>query len=356
MAALQPTWESFVWLAVCLTLLWWILRRLPAIAAARFLAVKIRPEIALLVSSTFLSLLLAEVGLRLFWTSDFPQLQDEKNLMYRYDAELGWFPIPGSQRTIRTPTRTFTAIHNRQGFRDSEFTGTKRPGIVFLGDSFVWGYDVESAERFTDKLQARHPEWAVYNFGVSGYGTDQEFLLLKHCFDQYKPRVVFLVFCTENDQNDNRHNVRNQGYFKPYFVTNEHGLELRGVPVPHSERSLFSGHPLLFQPYLTRLLARAWCKLQHPPRLANQDPTGAILKALNQYVREKGAQLVVGLTAPRSEIEMMLTQSRIPYVDVSTDLRYPADGGHWTPEGHDIVCQRVEKFLLDGGYLSPHRN
>ena len=355
MAILEPTWESFVWLAVCLALLWWISKRLPEIASARFLAVKIRPEIALCVSSALISLLLAEFGLRIFWTSDFPQLQDEKNLMYRYDEGLGWFPIPGSQRTIRTPTRTFTAVHNRQGFRDSEFAASQKPGIVFLGDSFVWGYDVESAERFTDKLQTRHSEWAVYNFGVSGYGTDQEFLLLKQFFDQYQPRVVFVVFCSENDPGDNRRNVRNLGYFKPYYVTNEHGLELRGVPVPHSERSLYSGHPLLFGPYVMRLLGRAWCKLQHPPRLINQDPTGAILDALNQYVRDKGARLVVGLTDPQPSIEALLAHSAIPFTELATDLRYPADGGHWTPEGHTVVSQRIEQFLIDGSYMAPTR-
>jgi hypothetical protein len=355
MAALEPTWQSFVLLAVCLALLWWLARCLPRIASTGFLAIKTPPELALLLASTLLSLVLAEIGLRLFWTSDFPQIQDEKNLMYRYDEGLGWFPIPSSQRTIKTPTRTFSAVHNRQGFRDHEFTASNKPGILFLGDSFVWGYDVEAAERFTDKLQARHPEWAVFNFGVSGYGTDQEFLLLKRLFEQYKPRVVFLVFCTENDPGDNRHNVRNQGYFKPYFVTNEHGLELRGVPVPRSERSLYSGHPWLFRPYLMRLLARAWCKLRRPPRLLNQDPTGAILAALNQYVRDKGARFAVGLTEPQPEIEALLTRSEIPYVELSTNLRYPAQGEHWTPEGHSVVCQRIEQFLLDGGYLAPPR-
>src|SRR5512137_142249 len=125
MGALWPTWQSFVLLAICLALLWWIAGCLPGIASAQFLAIKIPPQLALLVSSTFLSLLLAEIGLRLFWTSDFPQIQDEKNLMYRYDEGLGWFPIPGSQRTIRRPTQTFTAVHNSLGFRDREFAASQ---------------------------------------------------------------------------------------------------------------------------------------------------------------------------------------------------------------------------------------
>ena len=102
-----------------------------------------------------------------------------------------------------------------------------RPGILFLGDSYLWGYDVEAAERFTDKLQVRHPEWSIYNLGVSGYGTDQEYLLLNRYFDEYKPQVVFLLFCEETDHEDNRSNMRYGGYYKPYCTITGNRLELK---------------------------------------------------------------------------------------------------------------------------------
>src|SRR5262249_42942938 len=154
---------------------------------------------------------------------------------------LGWFPVANSIIQMRASC-DFTATHNSQGFRDREHRASPTPKILFLGDSFVWGYDVQDSERFTDRLKANHPEWDVWNCGVGGYGTDQEFLLLSRCFDLTKPQVVFLLFCTETDHFDNSSNVRYGGYYKPYYTLAGNQLELHGVPVPRSERFWLSEH------------------------------------------------------------------------------------------------------------------
>ena len=44
--------------------------------------------------------------------------------------------------------------------------------------------------------------------GVSGYGTDQEYLLLKKLWPQVKPAVVVLIFGTDNDRLDNSRSRR----------------------------------------------------------------------------------------------------------------------------------------------------
>src|SRR5215510_11391457 len=158
---------------------------------SRSLRKKLVFQVATVVISLTLSAILGELGLRLFCR----QLdRDERSLLYRYDQRLGWFPKANSQG-IFTASRTIHIAHNGDGFRGPELTSSGRPVIVFLGDSFVWGFDAEASERFTEKLQAKHPEWAVYNLGVSGYGTDQEYLLLQRCFKKYQPRVVLLVYC-----------------------------------------------------------------------------------------------------------------------------------------------------------------
>jgi lysophospholipase L1-like esterase len=40
--------------------------------------------------------------------------------------------------------------------------------ILFIGDSFVWGVDAESNERFTDLLRERITRFSILNAGVSG--------------------------------------------------------------------------------------------------------------------------------------------------------------------------------------------
>jgi hypothetical protein len=287
---------------------------------------------------------LAELGLRLFFRTNLALVDDERNLLYRYDSYLGWFPIPSQGKNLLA-SRVFTVVHNREGFRDPDFTVISQNGIMFLGDSFVWGYDVDAPERFTDKLRQRHPEWTIYNLGVSGYGTDQEFLLLQKHFDSYKPRVVFLVFCVETDHDDNSSNFRYQGYYKPYCTTSAAELQLRGVPVPRSEKVFFADHRLLSRSYLVRLMARGYYKFNAEPVLQNPDPTVNILRAMHDYVKSKGAVFCVGLTRRDPNVEAVLRERKIPYVDLSTPLRYPQFGNHWTPEGHTFVCERIDDFF-----------
>jgi hypothetical protein len=301
--------------------------------------------------SLLVSALLAEAVLRLFFPSELTVVQDERNLLYRYDPILGWFPVAG-RSNLFLGTRTITVVHNRQGFRAAaDYTVTDRPGIIFLGDSFVWGYDVELSERFTEKLQTKHPEWSLYNFGVSGYGTDQEYLLLQQQFDRYHPRVVFLMF-EETDDGDNSTNQR-WGYYKPYCTVTGSRLELHGIPVPRTDRFFFATHKILVKSYLVRLLSLGYFKLTAPRVIQNTpNPSGALIRDMQKYVSSKGALLVVGLTWRNPPLEQFLNYFKIPYVDVSTDLRYSGKGYHWSADGHTFVAARIDEFLVKGGFMA----
>jgi hypothetical protein len=70
-----------------------------------------------------------------------------------------------------------------------------------------------------------------------------------------------------------------------------------------------------------------------------------------KYVRSKGAIFLVGLTRTNPNLEQFLKQFSIPFVDVTTSLRYEGHGGHWTPEGHTFVCDNVEQMLREGGFI-----
>ena len=308
-------------------------------------------KLVLLTVSFVVAIGLGEIGLRLFFRNQFILIEDERNLLCEYDPVLGWFPIPNARDRLQA-SRVFSVVQNREGFRGPEPALSKKPAIAFLGDSFVWGYDVDAAERFTDKLQAKHPEWTVYNLGVSGYGTDQEYLLLQKYFDTFKPNVVFLLFCVGNDHEDNCSNVRYGGYYKPYCVVEGKRMRLQGVPVPRGERAWQADHPRLASSFVVRLLVRTYFQVKAPPALRNPDPTGALLWDLKNYVRSKGAVLVMGLTGSDPKLEEFLGKVKIPYVELTTQLRYKRFGGHWTPEGHSYVCGKVEQFLVQGKFMA----
>src|ERR1700704_7186870 len=110
-------------------------------------------------------------------------------------------------------------------------------------------------------LKRRIRGYKILAGGVSGYGTDQEYLLLQDLWSKVNPAVVVLIVCTDNDRQDNSSNIRYEGYQKPYFTIAADGaLVLQGQPVPKSRlqaikedwrggHSWVGGvpHPALFQ-------------------------------------------------------------------------------------------------------------
>lgn len=309
-----------------------------------------RRRIGLSVAALVLVLAVGEIVMRLFYGEALGIRLDERNLSYRYDADLGWFPVAGGQGTHRG-ARRIDVRHNRRGFRDPEHAPDDRPGIMVLGDSFVWGYDVQASERFTDRLRDRIPGWAIYNLGVSGYATDQEFLLLQAQFDFYRPAVVILVFCPINDDDDNARN-HSFGYYKPYFRATDDGrLERRGVPVPRSEHYFFARHRGLARSYWFRLVSRLVFDRTAPERVTVPTPTVSILVAMKDFLATRGATLVVGMETAYPELQAILESMQLPVVDLNNEYRYFTHGRHWTADGHRIVADRIHAFLVEREFV-----
>src|SRR5215472_535223 len=204
------------------------------------------------------TLVALEVVLRL---ADFKELREtlsERTLSYGYDSELGWLPVPRSSGQITT-FRTTHYEHNSLGLRDEEFTLDTKPTILFLGDSFVWGLDSEADERFTELLKPKLPDYKILAAGVSGYGTDQEYLLLKRLWPKVRPAVVVLIFCAQNDRLDNTTNRSYFFYYKPYFATEANGSpKLMGQPVPRSHLLYYKDSWLVRNLWLARLATDAY--------------------------------------------------------------------------------------------------
>src|SRR5215470_14451543 len=185
-------------------------RRLPAKGRAWRLGREVLVHLAVMAAV----LVAAELTLR---AMDLRELRDSyepgRALLFHHDAGLGWAPIPNAAATF-AGTRTVTVRNNTLGLRDVEPAGARKPTVLFLGDSFVWGYDVEANERFTELLRDKLPAARIVNAGVPGYGTDQEYLMLARIWSAVNPDVVVLMFCTGNDRLDNSANMRNGGYYK----------------------------------------------------------------------------------------------------------------------------------------------
>jgi hypothetical protein len=273
----------------------------------------------------------------------------ERSLTYQYDAELGWAPVPNSSAVV-TNERTIHARHNSLGLRDIEFVRDSRPAMLFIGDSFVWGLDSEADERFTDLLRTRLPGTNIVNAGVSGYGTDQEYLLLRRLWPKIEPKVVVLVFCTENDRFDNTSSVRYESYQKPYFATLSDGsLELRGQPVPKSRQVYIRENWLVRHSLVARVAAYNYIDLVHPA-INVPDPTERLVGKVRDFVEAHGAKLVVGMQTSDQKLALYLGNEHIPFVAFDGAEAYSGpSGAHWTPHGQKLVADRLFDLLTANG-------
>ena len=300
---------------------------------------------------TVATLVASEIILRIVDLRILREGSSERSLIYRYDAELGWAPTPNSS-SIVTTARSIHAQHNGLGFRDIEFKPDARPAILFIGDSFVWGVDTEADERFTDLLRSRISGNTIVNAGVSGYGTDQEYLLLQRIWPTIRPAAVVLIFCTDNDRLDNGTNVRYDGYRKPYFATAADGaLVLRGQPVPKSRQLYIKQDGLVRHLWLARLAVFAYVEIRHP-QLFVPDPTEQIVGKMHEFVQTRGATLIVGLQRSDDKLIQYLQAERIPFVTFNEAETYShLYGAHWTPRGHSLVAERLLKLLSENNIV-----
>ena len=148
---------------------------------------------------------LAECGLRLAGVG--------REVFQRPDATYGQVLIPGATGWFTSEGRAWVSV-NRDGFRDVAHPRQKPPGtlrVAVLGDSFVEALQVPRKDAFWSllgddlatcgHLAGRKVE--MMSFGVSGYSTATELLLLRNRVWDWQPDVVLLAFLTGNDVADN---------------------------------------------------------------------------------------------------------------------------------------------------------
>ncbi len=223
--------------------------------------------------------------------------------------------------------------------------------MLFLGDSFVWGYDVEAEERFTEILRSDFPGIKIINAAITGYGNDQEYLLLRRLWNHYKPNVVVLIFCVDNDRRDNTSNVLSSGYYKPYLRQASDGQwSFAGYPIPKSRQYYFTHNWLVRNLWLARMAVTAYVYFRHPG-IEVPDPTEHLVGMLQDFVQSQGGKFLIGLQRDESALVAFLRDRDIPYVSFDGAQSYPTNGSHWTPQGHRLVAERLRSLLTTAAGL-----
>ena len=339
--------------------------------------------------------------------------------VWQHDPDLGWANRPGAAGVLVEPELEVEIAINAAGLRGPEVSiekpsGTRR--VALFGDSFAEGWGVAEPDTIRARLEARlrardsEARAEVLNFGVAGYGTDQEFLLFAKQGRRFAPDVVCLLFFTNDlwDITDREGWGGGVVVPKPRFQLRPDGtLALTGVPVPRVaawDPPAFPGAAWLA--HLGRLISShsQVLALVERARGAHLSPerqeayyrrlygapddgsrnawqlVEAILRSFAQEARAAGARFVLvyapadlevepevllaggvavpgpglDLEHPGRELGRIAAAERLEYLDLLPVFRAaaPAESlylreGHWNARGHALAAQALDAFLAE---------
>src|SRR5262245_45205529 len=121
---------------------------------------------------------------------------------FQYHSTVGYQFAPGLRTRDEHEGGGFAPRTNPDRFRcRHECTARKRPGsfrVLLFGDSYTAGMGVSDAARYGDVLETLLPELEVYNFGLPGSGTDQQYLIHREVAPRYEHDLVVIAAMVEN--------------------------------------------------------------------------------------------------------------------------------------------------------------
>lgn len=169
--------------------------------------------------------------------------------LFQYHPTIGHVFVPTLKARVEHEGGGYLLRTNREGFRCRHAFEKKRPSgtfrILLFGDSYTAGDGVSDRFRYGDVLETLVPGTEVFNYGVSGTGTDQQYLIWREMARDVEHDLVVIAVLVENIR---RIVARYRPYetadgkplvlAKPYFTRAATGeLSLHNVPVPREPLS-----------------------------------------------------------------------------------------------------------------------
>ncbi len=296
------------------------------------------------------------------------------------DERLGWKAKPhylfeGMMKDIagtEYPVRFTTAAN---GFR--MYDGPRRdslPGLLIIGDSYTQAVEVSD-----DKTYFAHLKNAlgipVNAYGMAGYGTLQEYLLIDQYLDSLQPDVLLLQLCTNDFINNTyeleRQSFANIGLRRPYLSGPEDPQIIYLKPVARWRQALRLSTFFAFIDEKLRRLSMQYGDADDRPesKIATQGlayaPFAASVahtEAMLGMIRDRVPQAVRlmafcadGYQPQSGQLQQMCERLHIEWIDtpyprLETALGagsaiYSSDGYHWNETGHRIVGEALEETL-----------
>lgn len=115
------------------------------------------------------------------------------------DNQLGWVLKQSHKSCLSLKNHLKQKIYfdtriilNQYGFRDNSLVNKKKPNIIFIGDSWTFGYGIDNQKTFASLVSSK-TNMNVLNMGVPNYSSLQSIFLYKRFEDEFNPKyIVFL--------------------------------------------------------------------------------------------------------------------------------------------------------------------
>jgi len=310
----------------------------------------------LVVGLWLLAFLLPELVARLFMPGWSPAQENTRTMIP--DVEVGWLYKPLAETD--TARNSGTYIASSLGLRNAELGIKEKPRVVFLGDSFTWGWGVPNGVRYTDYLEAMYPQYQIVNAGINGYSTVQEMLLLKKYRQKMMPDLVVLqVF-----HNDFIENLETQGvYAKPYldwqqdFVLKKPSSKMTGEHWGSDALLWIANHTYFYRQIVVASYVALTKKDESGTELPSDEKilAGAMkvaLETLMSYCREENMPLLIISSDlqiyQRAVLESITRERGVAYYDLTEkvfpgkkDFSLHDHAGHWNAYGHQLVANFI---------------
>jgi len=265
-----------------------------------------------------------------------------------HDSLLGWRYRPGTRERHASDEFDVAIEINARGFRGPEWDVASEPRnettprVLVLGDSFAFGWGVPHEESMPARLGELRADWKVFGAGVSGYGTDQECLLLEALDESVRPDCVVVVFC-ENDLFESA-GLEAYGKRKPRFVQAPGGLGLEGVPVPFPWIERVS--------HAWRAMRKARWEREFATRVRDPDVEWTLVcDILRRMAGRLGGRPLVIVSDEERLARLAADEPSIDHVDLRTAFGEDAASfhfqrdGHWNAAGHARAAEALERAL-----------
>ncbi len=341
-----------------------------------------------------LNLTLFEIGVRVY-----EKTAPAKNVLVEANNETIYSTKPNLNLTVEEEEFSYTVKTNSEGFRDKDFSAQNiKNGLIFsVGDSMTFGQGVELEETFSNILE-KELALPVFNLGVNGFTTFQEYRLFEKYFKKYPPNTVILNIYFGNDIAENsgiinrtidkrpvqknRHDATTFEKIKTFFreTLGLHSYMFFAQRFDNLMIKLNFKAPLRLNTFTIKLFDQT--SLDDKELIMGYEKTFNYILKFKELAQKNNVNLLVVLMSPRFQVRdsewknaqnkyefggrvlvrdlpnkqfrQFFEKESIKYIDLYEPFKAASDGtlyynydGHWTAKGHRLAANEILKALSE---------